>query len=322
MFDLSRVTEQNFNDYALELFHWQYEHVAVYREYVNIQNIKLNQVHSPESIPYLPIQFFKTQKVIAASNNAEVTFTSSGTSGTLSKHFIADLSVYEQAFSRAFNLFYGKPEDYCIIALLPSYLERKGSSLIYMMQNLIERSQHPLSGFFLNQYNKIQEILQQNEKANQKTLLIGVSFALVDMAEQWNGGSLHHTIVMETGGMKGRRKELLREEMHQILKSKFGIQHVHSEYGMTELLSQAYSSHDGLFSTPPWLRILVRDVYDPMEIHTRNKQGALNVIDLANQYSCAFLATDDLGYVNDDGTFTVNGRVDSSEIRGCNLMIY
>lgn len=323
MFDILSVTEENFSEHALALFRKQVRDVPVYKTFVQTLQVNTADVRSVEQIPFLPIQFFKHFEIIEEGKAAQEIFTSSGTGGKSSKHFVADLSLYKRAFSAAFELFYKHPSEYCIVALLPSYLERSGSSLIYMIKHLMEQCAHPASGFFLNQYDELIHIIRQNEAANQKTLLIGVSYALLDMAEVWpDDMRLRNTVIMETGGMKGRRKEMLREELHHILMKKLGVASIHSEYGMTELLSQAYSKGDGLFQTPPWMRIGIRDVNDPRDIQFRNKSGAINVIDLANQHSCAFIATDDLGIVADDGSFKVIGRADYAEVRGCNLMVY
>ncbi len=322
MFELISINETNFNARAIELFHWQFEHVLMYRHFVNAQKIDISKVRHIESIPFLPVQIFKTTDVIVEGKLPEITFFSSGTRGMTSKHLVADVKIYRESFFQSFELFYGKPEKYCILALLPSYLEREGSSLIYMMQALISQSNHPESGFFLNQYDTLNKLISDNEFRGEKTILFGVSYALLDFAAKWTGPPLKNTIIIETGGMKGKRRELLREELHQILKNIFCVDAIHSEYGMTELLSQAYSVSNGLFQTPPWMKVLVRDVYDPKDIHSRNKQGAINIIDLANQYSCAFIATDDLGSVNEYGNFTIAGRADNSDVRGCNLMVY
>lgn len=323
MFDLLSVTAENFTEHALSLFRYQALHVPIYKEFIQMQRIDVSCIHTLEEIPFLPIQFFKNFDVIAEDKQAEIVFTSSGTKGTVSKHLIADLQLYELSFLESFKLFYHSPKDYVILALLPSYLERKGSSLIYMMQKLIDKSENVKSGFFLNQHELIMNTIIENEAKGIKSLLIGVSYALLDLAEhrQMNA-PLHNTIIMETGGMKGRRREMVREELHQTLCNAFGVASIHSEYGMTELLSQAYSKENGIFQCPPWMRVGISDVNDPCDIHFKNKSGRINIIDLANQYSCAFIATDDIGSVDEFGCFKVLGRADNAEVRGCNLMLY
>ena len=269
----------------------------------------------------MPISFFKTHKVTSTQKEPETIFTSSGTTqSTTSKHFVPDIELYEKSFLKAFELFYGMPKDFCILALLPSYLEREGSSLIYMVNSLIEKSGHPHSGFYLHNLEELHQKLKILESKGAKTLLIGVSFALLDLVEQFPS-NLTNTTVMETGGMKGRRKELIREELHQILEKGLGVEHIHSEYGMTELLSQGYSKGNGIFETPPWMKIVTRDTEDPLSIQPNGKTGGVNVIDLANLYSCSFIATQDLGKTHPNGTFEVLGRFDDSDIRGCNLMV-
>ena len=253
-------------------------------------------------------------------DDEEIIFTSSGTTGSVaSKHYVTDLNLYEQSYLKGFESSYGPIDAYCVLALLPSYLERDGSSLIYMVNDLIDKSKHPYSGFFLSDLPKLESVLRELETQKQKTLLIGVSFALLDFAETFKL-ELEHTIVMETGGMKGRRKELIRKELHEQLKRGFCLQHIHSEYGMTELLSQAYSLGDSLFECPPWMKILVRDTEDPLSLLPKGKTGGINVIDLANVNSCSFIATQDLGKLYESGKFEVLGRFDHSDIRGCNLM--
>jgi phenylacetate-coenzyme A ligase PaaK-like adenylate-forming protein len=324
-FDTHRIFNINntdeFEEVALDIFKFQYENNEVYRDFcVHLKKSPKN-VSSSLKIPFLPISFFKTHRVVSTQKEPETIFTSSGTTqSATSKHFVPDITLYEDSFLRAFELFYGKPEEFCILALLPSYLEREGSSLIYMVNSLIEKSGHENSGFYLHNLDELREKLQELEQKGTKTLLIGVSFALLDLAEE-SPLSLKNTIVMETGGMKGRRKELIREDLHQILKKGLGIDHIHSEYGMTELLSQGYSKGNGIFNTPPWMKIITRDTEDPLTVHPYGKTGGINVIDLANLYSCSFIATQDLGKIHPDGTFEVLGRFDDSDIRGCNLMV-
>ena len=313
-------SELAFNKTALGVFDYQYHNNCVYRSYCDLLNIAPTDVDHHRKIPFLPIQFFKTHKVISCSLNTEATFTSSGTTGTRSsKHFVTDLSIYESSYLNGFKTFYGNIEDYVVLALLPSYLEREGSSLIYMVNDLIVRSKNTDSGFYLNNTAALKHKLLDLENKKQKTLLIGVSFALLDFIEE-NSFELKHTVIMETGGMKGRRKELIREELHRILKKGFGVDYIHSEYGMTELLSQAYSYGNGLFHCPPWMKILIREPEDPFNILDPSKSGGINIIDLANFNSCAFIATQDLGKVHDNDTFEILGRFDHSDLRGCNLM--
>ena len=313
-------TSEDFTRLALEVFRFQYNNVLVYRTFCNLLNTNVSEVKTVEHIPFFPIQFFKRHKVLAENVTEEIIFTSSGTTGSItSKHFVADLKLYEKSFLKAFERQYGNPSSFTVLALLPSYLERDGSSLIYMVERLIEKSNNPNSGFYLYETVALIEKLNFLEDSGQKTILIGVSYALLDLIEK-RKFQLKNTIVMETGGMKGRRKEMIKEELHQILKKGFGVEKIHSEYGMTELLSQAYSVGDGLFSCPPWMKILTRETEDAFS-YTLGKTGGINVIDLANLYSCSFIATQDLGKTFDDGTFEVLGRFNSSDIRGCNLMI-
>lgn len=315
-------SETDFKSLALEIFKFQFDNNPVYRSFCDLLYVHPSDVKSIENIPFLPIQFFKTHEVISSSNSKiQTTFTSSGTtSSVLSKHYITDLSIYETSFRSAFKALYGPIEDYVVLALLPSYLEREGSSLIYMVRDMINQSKHEESGFYLNNLNDLQSQLVALDNSGKKVLLIGVSFALLDLVES-HTFDLNNTVVMETGGMKGRRKELIREELHSILKSGFGVTEIHSEYGMTELLSQAYSKGNGRFECPPWMRVLTRDPEDALSIMSTSKSGGINIIDLANINSCAFIATQDLGRVYDDKSFEIIGRFDSSDIRGCNLMV-
>lgn len=316
------TTHERFTALALELFQRQYEKNAVYRAYCDHLGIDATVVNAIHAIPFLPIQFFKSKTVITGDAKVESVFTSSGTTGSVpSKHYVTDLALYEQSFLHAFERFYGNIESFCVLALLPSYLERSGSSLIYMANRLIEKSNHKASGFYLDNLEALKKQLLQLEAQGTKTLLLGVSFALLDLAETF-GQNLKHSIVMETGGMKGRRKEMVRDELHQVLKQGLGVSHIHSEYGMTELLSQAYSKGNGLFHCPPWMKVFTRDTQDPLSLQTPGKSGGLNIVDLANSNSCAFIATQDLGRVYPDGSFEVQGRFDHAEIRGCNLMVF
>lgn len=313
-------TEADFEHQALKVFKFQFEHNSVYRSFCDLLYIHPSTVSKVEDIPFLPIQFFKSHEVISSQQSVQETFTSSGTTGSItSKHLVTDCSVYEESYINAFKHFYGPIEDYVILALLPNYLEREGSSLIYMVDDLIKRSKQPDSGFYLNQYEQLKTKINQLEAKGQKTLLIGVTFALLTLIETYQF-QLHHTTIMETGGMKGMRKELIREELHQVLTKGFGVDCIHSEYGMTELLSQAYSKGNGTFKCPYWMKVITRDPEDALSIQKKGKTGGLNIIDLANFNSCSFIATQDLGKVHPNGCFEVVGRFDASDIRGCNLM--
>ncbi|WP_142784200.1 LuxE/PaaK family acyltransferase [Changchengzhania lutea] len=315
------TTKTEFEDCAMQVFSYQFENNPVYRSFCDLLYRHPSDVKTIKDIPFLPIQFFKTHRVLSSSASIKTTFTSSGTTGSVtSSHHITDLSIYETSYKRGFEHFYGDLTDYVILALLPSYLERKGSSLVYMVDDLISKSQHAESGFYLDNIGELKSVLQQLESEGKKNLLIGVSFALLDLIETFQF-DLNHTIVMETGGMKGRRKELIRTELHKQLKVGFGVEQVHSEYGMTELLSQAYSKGQGIFECPNWMQVLTRDPEDALTIQTTGKTGGANVIDLANINSCSFIATQDLGRVNPDGSFEIIGRFDNSDIRGCNLMV-
>ena len=310
-----------FEQLALQVFKHQFENNRVYRSFCDLLYKHPSDVKTIKEIPFLPIQFFKSHKVISSQEVTQETFSSSGTTRqTTSKHFVTDISLYEQSFRNGFKHFYGNIEDYVVLALLPSYLERDGSSLIYMVNDMINNSKQPESGFYLDDLESLKNILIDLESRNKKTLLIGVSFALLDFVERYQL-KLNNTIVMETGGMKGKRKELIRTELHEILKQGFGVNTIHSEYGMTELLSQAYSKGNSLFKSPPWMQILSRDTEDALTIQHHGKTGGINIIDLANINSCAFIATQDLGKVYKDGSFEVLGRFDNSDIRGCNLMV-
>lgn len=307
---------------AKQTFYFQYEHNPVYRSYCDLINFNPADLKSIDQIPFLPIEFFKTHKVKSFSKTETLIFTSSGTTGSeTSKHFINQIEAYEKSFLTAFKTFYGEPKKLAILALLPSYLERKGSSLIYMANRLIQKSEHPKSGFYLNNLKDLKETLLKLEDEKQPTLLLGVSFALLDLVEQFTF-KLKHTLVMETGGMKGRRKELIREDLHEQLSTGFGVEQIHSEYGMTELLSQAYSKGKGIFNSPPWMQVFTRDTSDPFASMREGMMGNLNIIDLANRESCAFIATQDLGRILPNNQFEVLGRVDHSDIRGCNLLVY
>jgi acyl-CoA synthetase (AMP-forming)/AMP-acid ligase II len=307
---------------SLEVFEYQYNNNAVYRHFINSLGRRSLKPKSPFEIPFLPVEFFRNHKVITGDLPVEKIFESSGTTGTIpGKHFVVDLRLYEESFLRSFIQFYGKPEEYLITALLPSYTEREGSSLVYMVDNLIQRSLNPHSGFYKNNFVDFIPAIKMAKEENQKVLLLGVSFALLDLAEN-KPPDLSGVIVMETGGMKGRRKELTRSQLHSVLKEKLGVFSIHSEYGMTELLSQAYSKGDGIFYCPPWMKIIIRDPLDPMTLYNEpGRIGGINIIDLANINSCSFIATGDLGKIHEDGGFEILGRFDNSDIRGCNLLV-
>ena len=321
-------SQKQFEKIALKVFRFQYENNLVYQEFCDFLKIDKQSVKTLQQIPFLPIQFFKNHNVVSNTNEIQEIFTSSGTTGMItSKHLVTDVSLYEQSYRNAFSEFYGNIEDYAILALLPSYLERSGSSLIYMVKDLIELSNNEYSGFYLHNYDELIAKLIELDKAGQNILLIGVTYALLDLVEKQKF-QLKNTIIMETGGMKGKRKELIREELHEILCDGFGVSSIHSEYGMTELLSQAYSLGNGIFECPAWMQILIRDTEDAMTYVSNGKTGGINVIDLANINSCSFIATQDLGkkYPNQPacwqaGSFEVLGRFDNSDIRGCNLMV-
>ena len=318
----SALTSRSFNGLALEIFHYQLRHNPVYRAYVSNLGVDTDRISSFADIPFLPITFYKSQRVVCGEFTPGIVFSSSGTGeGPLSRHYVRDPALYIKSFTRSFSAFYGDPAEYCILALLPSYLERKGSSLIYMVSRLMEAGRHPLSGFFLYEHEKLAVRIRELIHSDRKTLLLGVSYALLDFAEgqEFPGGE--NLIVMETGGMKGRREEITREELHRILGKAFHKEDIHSEYGMTELLSQAYSRGGGRFITPPWMKVLIRDIQDPFSILPPGATGAINIVDLANIHSCAFIETQDIGKIHPDGSFEVLGRTDSSDIRGCSLLI-
>lgn len=314
--------DSEFNSLALEIFHLQANENEVYKNYISHLKIRPLDIKELKDIPFLPIHFFKSQRVITGNKEPQTIFTSSGTSGTgTSRHYITDLSLYNESFLSSFQAFYGNPDEFYILALLPSYLERSGSSLIYMVNELIKKSQSNIGGFYLDEHDKLIEKIQHLKKKNdRKILLLGVSFALLDMIEN-ETFDLSNVIVMETGGMKGRKEEITREELHKILGKKMNTPTIHSEYGMTELLSQAYSSGSGIFQGPPWMRILIRDPYDPFQIFSVGRSGGINIIDLANINSCAFIETQDLGKLLGKNQFEVLGRFDHSEVRGCNLLL-
>ena len=326
--------ETGFTEIALKVFDFQYNHNPLYRTFCNLLKRDPRNTDALEKIPFLPISFFKTKEIRAGAFEPECIFESSGTTGSVnSRHFVKDKTLYEESFLRTFRAVYGDEKNWCILGLLPSYLERADSSLVYMVKELIRLSGNEDSGFYLYDHDKLKNLLLKNEAAQQPTLLIGVTYALLDFAEKQKT-ALHYTTVMETGGMKGRRASLSRSEVHRILTNQLGVKAIHSEYGMTELLSQAYSTGQGIFSCPPQMRILVRSEDDPFEITSgkgmshheplserQPKRGAVNIIDLANLYSCAFIATDDAGKIYPDGSFEIIGRLDNSDVRGCSLMV-
>jgi phenylacetate-coenzyme A ligase PaaK-like adenylate-forming protein len=311
---------------ALKIFRYQYAENTLYRKYCDLLRISSDDVNTLTQIPFLPISFFKTSTVITGNPDSQLVFESSATTGSVvSRHAVKDISIYEESFLRGFRRFYGEPAQYCIIGLLPSYLERGNSSLVYMVNKLMQLSRHDKSNFYLDNYAALKETLAQNEAEGQKTLLIGVTYALLDFAEQYPM-QLKNSIVMETGGMKGRREELTRGQVHDFLEKQFGLPAIHSEYGMTELLSQAYSKAGGIFECSPTMKLLIRSEDDPFDVtdaagNSAFITGAINIIDLSNMNSCAFIATDDLGKLYPNGHFEVLGRMDNSDIRGCSLMV-
>jgi hypothetical protein len=318
--EIFNVTTENFASKALNLFQYQWINNSLYNKYCNLLHIKPDEVRDITHLPFLPVEFFKTHKVVSFPGAEEVVFSSSGTTGMIaSRHFVKSLVLYEQSFSEGFKHFYGDPAQYAFLCLLPSYLERTGSSLIYMAEHLIKMSGNPDSGFFLNASELLAEVLVKREQLGLPTFLLGVTFALLDFAETASL-KLNHTIVMETGGMKGRREELTRAQVHEILMPAFGVNTIHSEYGMTELLSQAYSKGGGKFNCPPWMKVLVREEDDPFAVKLAGS-GMLCIIDLANVHSCGFIETSDVGKVYEDGSFEVLGRMDNSDIRGCSLLV-
>lgn len=319
IFSISNQLE--FEKLTLDIFHYQAENNAVYQEYLSHLKKNPNQISRIEDIAFLPIEFFKSHKVVSTNKATQAVFTSSGTSGNgTSKHFVTDVSLYEKSFKKTFAHFYGNVADYCVLALLPSYLEREGSSLIYMVKHLIKDSKHPKSGFYLHNHNDLISCVEELQKSKQKILLFGVSFALLDLAEKHRLNA-ENLLIMETGGMKGKRQEMTRNVLHKQLCSQLGVRQIHSEYGMTELLSQAYSKGNALFETPPWMKIMIRELYDPFGIEQNGRTGGVNIIDLANVHSCSFIETQDLGRLHHDGSFEILGRFDHADIRGCNLLV-
>ena len=313
------LSEDIFYDMARQICVYQSQNNPVYKQWIELSNQPISKVNAVNVIPFLPISFFKNHEVFIGDKPSTL-FESSGTTmDIVSKHWVTDTHLYETSFLKCFQQFYGSPQDYCIIGLLPSYLERQHSSLVYMVNKLIELSGHKKSGFYLNEFNQLDTLLKELEANQTKTWFIGVSFALIDFCNAYPQ-KLKHAVVIETGGMKGRKEELSRTALHQLLKTNLGVEKIHSEYGMTELLSQAYSVGDGIFKCPPWMRILVGEVEDPTTLKTSGR-GVLHIIDLANIYSCSFIATEDMGILYEDGSFEVTGRVDYSDRRGCSLLV-
>jgi hypothetical protein len=317
--NLFEVNTANFSRAAHETFQFQYQENEAYRMFCQSLQIDATKIPQQKQIPFLPISLFKTHKITSTVFSPEAVFESSGTSLAIqSKHYVKSLNLYEQSFVSGFVNVYGNPENWCFLGLLPSYLEKGNSSLVYMVKVLMDESQHPNNGFYLHNYEQLFDTIQLLETNGQQTMLFGVTYALLDFADQYQL-QCYNTTIVETGGMKGRREELIRDEVHASLKKSFGISAIHSEYGMTELLSQAYSTGNGIFRCPPWMKVLVRDEDDPFHIQTKGK-GAINIIDLANIYSCSFIAADDVGEVYEDGSFRILGRLDNSDIRGCSLL--
>lgn len=316
------TTDINFESISLQVFRFQYENNLSYKTFCDLLHTDIKKVTSIDKIPFIPISLFKSNTVVSGVNSDyEIKFTSSGTTGDLtSSHFVKDITWYTNSYIKGFELTYGSVSEYTILALLPSYLERNGSSLIYMVEDLITKSNSEHSGFYLHNHKELIQKIHFLENSNKKTILIGVTFALLDLIEK-EQFQLKNTIIMETGGMKGKRKEMIREELHDILCKGFGVSKIHSEYGMTELLSQAYSKGDGIFDCPPWMKVLIRDTEDALTYLPDGKTGGINVIDLANINSCSFIATQDLGKKHPNNSFEVLGRFDNSDIRGCNLMV-
>jgi hypothetical protein len=314
-------SEDSFLEISLEVFRFQYHNNPVYQAFCDYLHVNPNQVEHYTQIPFLPVEFFRNKKIVSGNKAVQTVFSSSGTTGNASSfHHVCDTALYEESFLNAFNRFYGPPSDFCILALLPSYLERNNSSLVYMADKLIALSGHEKSGFYLYDLHALNENLLQLREKGQKTILLGVTYAMLDLVAAYPI-SFPDLIVMETGGMKGRRREMIREELHDILCEGFGVAMIHSEYGMTELLSQAYSHGNGVFETPPWMRVLIRDSNDPLSLISSGKTGGINIIDLANLYSCAFIGVQDLGRLLPGGGFEVLGRFDRSQMRGCNLLV-
>lgn len=310
-----------FKEIALELFAIQSKYCAPYANYIELLGVEPHRVTKLEQIPFLPISLFKNFEVKWFQEAPQAIFKSSTTTGaTPSKHFVKSLDLYKESFLRSFELFHGSPSNYVILALLPSYLEREGSSLVYMAQELISLTNNKESGFYLYNHKELFDKLVQLQKQNQKTILLGVTFALLDFAHQYNV-KFPSLKVVETGGMKGRKEELPREEIHQLLKEAFGVESIGSEYGMAELMSQSWSYGQGLFFSPPWKRVLIRDLSNPFKELSFSRVGGVNIIDLANIYTCSFIETQDMGIKEADNSFRITGRIENSELRGCNLLL-
>ncbi len=319
IFSISSHSE--FNALALEIFHFQYKNNSIYNRFVDSIGVKPKAIGDYEKIPFLPVEFFKNNKVVNGQFDEEIIFKSSGTTSMFpAMHYVADLGVYETSFMTSFRKFLGDINGCCILGLLPSYIEREGSSLIYMINHLIRQSQDQNSGFYIKDYKKLKVLLEDNKRKGKKTILFGVSFALMDFAEKYQ---IHfpELIIIETGGMKGRRKEIIREDLHNRISTSFGVEKIYSEYGMTELMSQAYAYGNGLFRCPPWMQVLIGDIHDPFANLPYKKSGNIKIIDLANVFSCSFLSTQDLGVRYPDNAFEVLGRIDFSDIRGCSLLL-
>ncbi|MCF8234869.1 MAG: acyltransferase [Bacteroidales bacterium] len=320
IFNISSFRE--FNEISLQIFHYQYAMNTIYREFVEHLHVRIEDVDSIEKIPFLPIEFFRNHKILATDRPVEKIFHSSGTtSRATSRHHLVDYSLYKESILKGFKHFYGRPDKYCFLALLPSYLERANASLVFMMKELMKVSSCRWEGFFLNNINDLKKAIKKVPPTGRTIFLLGVSFALLDLVEKHGLQVPETSVVMETGGMKGRRREIVRKELHGILAHGMGLSVVHSEYGMTELLSQAYAMARGLFYAPPWMKVLIRDFNDPLSFAADGRSGGINVIDLANIYSCSFIATQDIGKRHPDGAFEVLGRFDNSDIRGCNLLV-
>ena len=314
------VDYKNFDQIAFEVFKFQYKNNTVYKSYCDLLKKTPSNVEDISRVPFLPISFFKSHSVICTKKYDKVFYSSGTTNDNLSKHYVSDINIYEKSFLKNFIDNYGDPKEYVILGLLPNYMENENSSLIYMVNNLIELSKSNDSGFFLKEYDPIIEKMKSLSRKNKTIILIGVSYALLDLTRNKNL-NLENTIIIETGGMKGRRREMIKKELHEILKERTGLKKIHSEYGMTELLSQAYSKSDGIFSCPKWMKIFIRDINDPNFLYSSNKSGGINIIDLANVNSCSFIATEDMGSLHKNGGFEIIGRIDHSDTRGCNLLV-
>ena len=314
------VDYQNFDQIAFEVFKFQYKNNTVYKSYCDLLKKTPSNVENISRIPFLPISFFKSHSVICTKKYDKVFYSSGTTNDNISKHYVSDINIYEKSFLKNFIDNYGDPKEYVILGLLPNYMENENSSLIYMVNNLIELSKSNDSGFFLKEYDHIIEKMKSLSRKNKTIILIGVSYALLDLTINKNL-NLENTIIIETGGMKGRRKEMIKKELHETLKKRTGLKKIHSEYGMTEMLSQAYSKRDGIFSCPNWMRVFIRDINDPNFFYSNNRSGGINIIDLANFNSCSFIATEDMGSLHENGNFEIMGRIDHSDTRGCNLLV-